>query len=100
MDIVNRLNELRDPLKQLVNKVKPDWATEYNWFSFARSEGALLSVERDRHGVFTFLITKEPGLALKVTLDQELVNFGKPVSIGTTEDLLNMIVSAINKLKD
>lgn len=100
MDIVNRLTELRGPLEQLVNKLKPDWTTEYNWFSFARSEGALLSVERDKHGIFTFLITKEPGLALKVTLDHQLINFGKPVTIGTTDDLVNMIVNAIDKLKD
>ena len=96
-------NELKagliEPLKKLINHIRPNEANIVGWLGFAKSGKVILSAEYNPRIGYVVLITNEPELAIKVCVGFDYKIIDDPVTYGDIESVYSMVISSINNLE-
>ena len=100
MNIEQTVIELLEPLKKLINFTKPNPYSLDGGMKFVQVGNVQMSVDLATNGVYTFVITREPDLGLKVLLDGSFHLLNVPIFVGPPREILKTVINAINKLKE
>lgn len=99
MNIDQTIRELLGSFKKLINYTKPNAYSLDNSIKFIQVDNVQMSVDLAMNGVYTFVITREPDLGLKVLLDERFHLLSVPIFVGHPQDILKTILNAVNKLE-
>lgn len=97
MNIDQVLVELVTPFKKLVELVKPK--QQDTWFAFKEVGDVQMSVDYHTQAGYTFLVTYKQELGIKVRADKSFINFNTPITVGKPDDILAMVIRAVNHLE-
>lgn len=93
-------SKLVEPFKKLITHTKPAQSDPHGWMSFVQVGDVKMSVDLATNGIYTFVITREPDLGLKVSVDKRFKLYEIPVVIGEMEVIVTTAIEAITKLKE
>lgn len=92
--------ELVEPFKKLIVRTRPAVYDPNGWLSFIQVGDVKMSVDLASNEIYTFVITREPDLGLKVSVDKQFRFFAVPVVIGDMDVIRETAINAINALKE
>jgi hypothetical protein len=99
MNLEQIVVELVEPLKKLIEYVRPEEPNMVGWLGFAKSGDVILSVEYNPRIGYVVLATNEPELAIKIHVTDNYQIDDDPVTYGDINEIYAMVIKAINDLE-